>query len=319
MLEEVQSIAHDLGVETQQPPMKDPANRDFSLADGSAAVDRGVKAFVPWSTYANVGEWNFYPAGNDPTQLIDEHWYMTPYYYVRDNYYLNPTFPLTGVNFTKNNYVDGPLEDWTQGACTFNGKDQYAVCSNAQLNQSLTIPIKFRWDKNGQEEDRQVTGKDFRSPQVYDSNFLIEAYFKTEPGHVKSVLCQKLSGAGYSLIINPSGGITFAVSGGEGVFVKARSTVAVNDGQWHHVIAQCDRNARTLVLYVDGKANTTAPGIDGTVSLSNSSDLYVGRDTRGQLLPRYVRFSQDISRYTRRRENRHQRALCLAIRRPVPA
>ena len=144
--------------------MKDPANRDFSLADGSAAVDRGVKAFVPWSTYANVGEWNFYPAGNDAARLIDEHWYMTPYYYVRDTYYLNPRFPLTGVNITKDNYVDGPLEDWTKGACTFNGKDQYAVCSNAKLNKSLTIPIKFRWDKSGQKEDQESCRQGFQEP-----------------------------------------------------------------------------------------------------------------------------------------------------------
>jgi concanavalin A-like lectin/glucanase superfamily protein len=280
VLEEVKSIAFDLGVESRKPPMKNPAGRDFSLADGSAAVDRGVKAFVPWATYANVGEWNFYPAGNDPARLIDEHWYMTPYYYVRDKYYLNPRFPLTGVNFTKNNYVDGPLEDWTKGACTFNGKDQYAVCSNEKLNRSLTIPIKFRWDKSGQAETREVGGKDFRSPQVYDSNFLIEAYFKTASGHTKGTLCQKISSAGYSLTINPSGGVTFAVCG-EKTKAKARSTVAVNDGRWHHVIAECDRDSQMLVLSIDGTKNSEATGIGSSVSLSNSSDLYVGGTPQG--------------------------------------
>jgi hypothetical protein len=275
VLEQVAAIASDLGVESPQPPMKDPANRDFSLADGSAAINQGAKVFVPWSTYANVGEWNFYPAGNDATRLIDEHWYMTPYYYVRDTYYLNPRFPLTGINITRDNYVDGPLEGWTKGACTFNGRDQYAVCSNAKLNRSLTIPIKFRWDKSGQKENRQVTGKDFRSPQVYDSNFLIEAYFKTEPGHTKGVLCQKIRGAGYSLTVNPSGGITFAVSDG-GLSARSRSTVAVNDGNWHHVIAECDRGSQMLVLYIDGKNNNEAPAISSSASLANSSDLYVG-------------------------------------------
>jgi hypothetical protein len=239
-----------------------------------------VKAFVPWATYANVGEWNFYPAGNDPSRLIDEHWYMTPYYYVRDTYYLNPRFPLTGVNFTEDNYVNGPLEDWTKGACTFNGKDQYAVCSNEKLNQSLTVPIKFRWDKSGQEENRTITGKDFKSPQIYDSNFLIEAYFKTAPGHRSGVLCQKISRAGYSLSVNPSGGVTFSVSDGKTRAI-ARSTVAVNDGLWHHVIAECDRDSRTLVLYIDGTKNREAPGIDSSVSLFNSSDLYVGGTPEG--------------------------------------
>jgi len=280
VLEQVGAIESGPGVQSSRPPMKDPARRDFSLVEGSAAIDRGVKAFVPWPTYANVGQWDFYPAGNDPTRLIDEHWYMTPYYYVRDTYYQNPRFPLTGVNITKDNYVDGPLEDWTKGACTFNGKDQYAFCSNAGLNRSLTIPIKFRWDKSGQQENRRVTGKDFKSPQVYDSNFLIEAYFKTEPGHANGILCRKISGAGYSLVVNSSGGITFAVSGGGGS-ARVRSTVAINDGNWHHVIAECDRDSQTLVLYIDGKKNHETPGIDGSESLANASDLYVGGTPEG--------------------------------------
>ncbi len=280
VLEDVKAIAFDLGVESQQPLMKDPAHRDFSLTDKSAAIDQGVKAFVPWSTYANVAEWNFYPAGDDPTRLLDEHWYMTPYYYVRDNYYRNPQFPLTGVNFSKSNYVAGPLEDWTKGACTFNGQNQYAVCSNVKLNKSLTIPIKFKWDKNGQKENREITGKEFKSPQVHDSNFLIEAYFKTEPGHTESILCQNISRAGYSLSVNRSGGITLAVRS-KNAQAKVLSSVAVNDGKWHHVIAQCDRNARTLVLYIDGKKNAAASGFDRGVSLANSADLYVGGTPEG--------------------------------------
>jgi hypothetical protein len=184
------------------------------------------------------------------------------------------------VNFTRENYVNGPLEDWTKGACTFNGKDQYAFCSDAMLNRSLTIAIKFRWDKDGQRENRQVTGKDFKSPEVHQSNFLIEAFFRTEPGHSRSILCQKMSGAGYSLSINPSGGITFAVSGG-GKPVKVRSTVAVHDGKWHHVIAECDRSAPSLLLYIDGRKNREAAGIGSTLSLDNPSDLYVGGTPRG--------------------------------------
>jgi hypothetical protein len=142
-LEGVKSIAYDLGVVANKPVMKDPAKKDFSLTEDSPAIDRGVKCFVPWPLYAVVGEWNFYPAGNDPTRILDEHWYMTPYYYVRDDYYKLPMFPLTGINITKDNYVDGPLEDWTNGACTFNGENQYAVCPNSKLNKILTIPIRF--------------------------------------------------------------------------------------------------------------------------------------------------------------------------------
>jgi hypothetical protein len=208
---------------------------------------------------------------------------MTPYYYVRDTYYRNPRFPLTGVNFTKENYVDGPLEDWTKGACTFNGVDQYAFCPDARLNKSLTIPIKFRWDKSGQAENRSVTGKDFKSPQVHDSSFLIEAYFKTNPGHTRGILCQKIRDAGYSLTVNPSGGVTLAVSS-RGVRAHVRSTVAVNDGNWHHVVAECDRESGMLVLYIDGRKNSQASGIGKSVTLENASDLYVGGSPDGGFL-----------------------------------
>ena len=71
--------------------------------------------FVPWSLCGVVGEWNFYPAGNDPTHLIDEHWYMTDYHVSRDEYYQRPMYPLKGVNVTQEDYVQGPLEDWIHG------------------------------------------------------------------------------------------------------------------------------------------------------------------------------------------------------------
>jgi hypothetical protein len=93
-------------------------------------------------------------------------------------------------------------------------------------------------------------------------------------------LCQKLSDAGYSLSINSAGGITFAVSGG-GIRSIVCSSVAVNDGQWHHAIAECDRSAQTLVVYVDGKKGITTRGIDGSVSLANAADLYVGGTPEG--------------------------------------
>ena len=34
-------------------------------------------------------------------------------------------------------YVAGPLEDWTRGALALNGRDQYAVCPDRTLSQSL--------------------------------------------------------------------------------------------------------------------------------------------------------------------------------------
>ncbi|EFK97687.1 Protein containing Laminin G domain [sediment metagenome] len=280
-LKEVGSIADDLGVVAQTSPMKNPANHDFSLTNSSPAIDRGVKVFVPWSLYATVGEWSFYPAGNDPAHILDEHWYMASYYYSRNDYYTKPMFHLKGVNIGKNNYLNGPLEDWTKGALQLNGKDQYAVCSNDTICKSFSYTIKFRWDENGKTETRKVTGKDFKSPQVFDSNFLIEAYLRTEPKFSKGVIAEKMSGAGYSLEVNEKGGVTFTVTG-EGKSVKLNSGVAINDGKWHHIIAEADRAAKTLTLYINGKKDKEGPGIAGNISLENKADLYVGGTPGGR-------------------------------------
>jgi hypothetical protein len=187
-------------------------------------------------------------------------------------------FPLTGVNITTDNYVNGPLEDWTKGACTFNGENQYAVCPNSKLNKTLIIPIRFRWDKAGQKEDRKVTGRDFKSPQIWDSNFCIEAYFKTESKDC--VLVQKIAGSGYGLTIDASGKLLFTVKA-PCASSELKSRKNINDGKWHHVIAQADRSAKELTLYLDGKRDSSGTGI-GNLSIHNASDLFVCGTPDGQ-------------------------------------
>jgi hypothetical protein len=280
-LEETCAIASDLGEVAHRPVMNNPEKRDFSLTNGSAAIDKGVKTFVPWSLYANVGEWNFYPAGNDPTHLLDEHWYMTEYYVSRNDYYTKPRFHLKGINIRKEDYVQGPLEDWTNGALRLNGVNQYAVCDNNTLNQVLNYTIRGRWNRQGQTENKHISGKDFKSPQVYNSNFLIEIYFKAEPGHAGGVLAEKMGSAGYSLETNSRGRVTFTVKGG-GQTAKLESRARLNDGQWHHVIAEADRATNTLTLYIDGKKDRSGASIKNGASLENSSDLFVGGTPSGR-------------------------------------
>jgi hypothetical protein len=282
-LEETGAMASDLGHVASRSPMRDPANRDFRLSDQSEAINQGAKVFVPWSLFATVGEWGFHPVGNDATRIPDEHWYMAPYYYGRDDYHTKPMFDLRGVNISRANYVTGPLEDWTKGALQLNGRDQYAVCSDRELSQKLAYKVKYRWEENGREETRQTEGRDFKSPQVHDTNFLVEVYFRTEPGATGGVIVEKRSGAGYSLAVNVSGGVTFEISSGTQT-ASAASSVAINDGRWHHVIAEADRAARTLTLYVNGRPDRNAPGLRGDQSLENKGNLYVGGTPAGRCL-----------------------------------
>jgi hypothetical protein len=58
----------------------------------------------------------------------------------------------------------------------------------------------------------------------------------------------------------------------------------VNDGDWHHAIAELDRGARQLRIYVDGRQEALAPGLDASVSLANDADLVVGGTPAGRYL-----------------------------------
>jgi hypothetical protein len=185
------------------------------------------------------------------------------------------------VNIHKDDYVAGPLEDWTRGALRFNGEDQYAVCPDEVLNQSFDFTINHRWLRGGRKETVHITGKDFKSPEVHETNFSVEVYFQTSGGITEGILAEKMSGAGYALVVNKKGGVTFTVAGG-GKIKSVASKSRVNDGQWHHVLAEADREAGTLTIYIDGEEDARGHAVPKGVSLENSSDLFVGGKPGGK-------------------------------------
>ncbi len=218
-----------------------------SPSNSSAARGQGTRVFVPWSLYETVGEWNFYPIPGDPARILDEHWCMSPYYTGRDNYHTKPTYPLHGIKIKLSDYQQGPLENWTTGALHFNGRDQYAVLLNADIER----PVAVEGGRGGG-QSRTFTGAGLSNPQIHHSNFLIELYFMTAPGQEGAVLIQKMADAGFNLTVNQEGGVTLHVKSGASSASLA-SRAAVNDGQWHHVIAEADRKSARFTIYIDGK------------------------------------------------------------------
>jgi len=241
--------------------------------------------FVPWALSGVVGEWNFYPAGDDPTQIIDEHWYMTDYFVSRDDYYKRPMCPLKGVNVSASDYVTGPLEDWIPGALNFSAaKKQYATLAHADMMKPFSFEdLKKSRHEGAQPEPCMIEGEALKNPQIYTSNLLIEIYFKIVPGHTGGVLMEKMNGNGYSLTIGPGGRLSFRVKG-SGASTDVESQDMVNDGQWHHAIVEADRQAKTLTVYVDGRKDASADGVDGSVSLANDGDVHVGGTPEGRFL-----------------------------------
>jgi hypothetical protein len=275
----------ELGAVSKTSPLRDPARGDFRPVQGAAGIDKGVKVFVPWSLSGVVGEWNFYPAGNDPTRLIDEHWYMTDYHVSRDEYHERPMYPLKGVNVTAEDYVQGTLEDWIPGALRFSpARKQYAKISNTEMMKPFFFrDLKKSRHENARPEPCTISGEALKNPQIYTSNFLIEVYFKTAPGHTGGVLMEKMKGNGYRLAVGAAGKLDFNVTG-TGASATVTSAVNVNDGQWHHAIVEANRRARTLTVYVDGKKDGSAEGMDGSVSLANEGDVHVGGTPDGSYL-----------------------------------
>ncbi|MFO8014415.1 MAG: LamG-like jellyroll fold domain-containing protein [Phycisphaerae bacterium] len=405
------ALASGVGVMAESPPLRDAAGHDFRLADGSAAVDRGVRVFVPWALYAVVGEWHFTRCRQDPARVLDEHWIMTPHHVKRDTYYRRPMYPLRAVGVGADDYVQGPLEDWTDGALALNGKDQYAVLAHADLAEPFayeakvkdaggwaeaTVPTRaavgrrfevalkvneapegqkiaahLHWMKKdrfggfnawggeakpaepgktvtfaftpkekpgldrftltvfltttGDWKDRTrvahveiakadsadtaaaaktktvnlgggegivrktVAPDDLPTVDVGDSSFLVEVYFKTEPGHTGGGLVAKTDGkTGYELFLDGGGRVTFRVGGSGGVSAGTRAKV--NDGRWHHVIAECDRKAGALRVYLDGTQAVDLRGEAIAGSLANPADFVVGRRPDGTCLAGTLEF-----------------------------
>lgn len=290
-LREDDALLGALGTAADDPPLRNPAAGDFRPAAGSAARDRGARVFVPWALSGVVGEWHFYPAGDDPGRIVDEHWYLTDYHVSREHYHARPMYPLRGVNITREDYVRGPLEDWIAGALRFvPAKKQYAAISH----ENMMKPFSFRARRKsrhegGTPEPCTVAGAALKNPQVYTSNMLIEIYFTIAPGHTGGVLMQKKNGAGYSLAVGDAGALVFSVGDGK-TAATVQSAAAINDGKWHHALVEADREAKTLTVYLDGRKDATAAGIDGSVSLENDGDVHVGGTPAGRYLDGAIDF-----------------------------
>ncbi len=386
--------ASQLGKAVDKSPYVDAEKHDFRLEPSSPAVDYGVKVFVPWGLYAMVGEWNFARNNVDPTVAIDDHWYLTPAYGQRQDYYKVPTFPLKGPGLTAGDYVAGPLEDWTPaGALKLNGTDHYltlelggpkkdpaeeekvveteehspedwitvtapkkivpgepfqAVVKLKGIEAGKKVEAHLHWAKkqawggfnaiglpvaqgvDGEgpytftfkpEEKSQLdkfslmifTGpggfgdkekvvriaieagqpagpalETLKSPAIDKTNFLIETYLKLNTG-ATGLIMNKMGQAGYDLSIAKGGTVVFAAKG-SGESGSVTSKASLDDGQWHHVIAECDRKANRLTLYIDGKPDAWAPGVSGKASLADDAPVYVGGTPDGRNLAATLEF-----------------------------
>jgi len=130
--QEAKLLAHDVGTLAATPLLRDPANRDLRpVPNNNANAPRAVKFFVPWSLSQTLGEWQFRRDNKDPATALDEAWWMRPEYNDRSTYKDVPRADLKGA-VTADDYVEGPLEDWTAGALR--------IRPNVSLTATLPVP-----------------------------------------------------------------------------------------------------------------------------------------------------------------------------------
>jgi len=262
-----------VGIELDRDPMIDAERHDFRLKENSPATDKGAKVFVPFPLYTTIGEWHFHRNNTDPTHCIDDHWYVAPYYPERPrNYKDMPRFPLTAVGVNSSDYHFGFLESWTESALHLNGIDQYAFISHKNLTRDIKYGLNYT-------DSVTISGEEIVSANMDTNNFIIEVYFKTGKNHTGGCFVAKYPGnTGYVLGIDKYGNVELVIGDGESNIARRCSRSAVNDGAWHHVIAEIDRSDdEGMHLYIDGKlSDGIFEGIMPTGSLNNTGDLLVG-------------------------------------------
>ncbi len=280
-------VATDVGWMSDESPWRDAEARDFRLADNSSAIDRGATVFVPWALYGVVGEWHFLPNRVNPSKVWGYDLYPQPFHTnARMVSQGIPDHHLAGSEFTIEDYVSGPLESWTRGALQFNGSKSLMVS-----HDRLTADIPYPTERGKSTAD--FPGEERNSLRIRDGNFLIEAIFRADPEGGAGLVAGKTDAqTGYELRLTETGHAELVVRAA-GNEMRLLTSQPVNDGVWHHLVAEVDRKAGSTSLYLDGKPSNVqrsgtlpAPG----ESLDNTSDFVVGKDFHGAL--DYLRVSQ---------------------------
>ncbi|MFW6217554.1 MAG: LamG-like jellyroll fold domain-containing protein, partial [Verrucomicrobiota bacterium] len=287
---------------------------DFRLTENSPAIDAGAKYFIPWALGATVGEWNFTENHADPTVVTDYALYMGEAYYDRFMYPLLPVLSLKANEATLESYVSAPSEDWVNGAMHFDGKRFCSVLDEDMRADAEVVITQFitgrgqqtmqkyeRWPKEhwtfpepeggvdnkgnpkfGPTQVAKFAGERRNTLISTTRNLLIEAMVKVEANRTDGYLANKQDGkGGYALMVNDHGKAQFSI-GAEGKFSHVASDPSINDGDWHHVLAEVDRQSGRMTIYIDGeKAGEAKADLAAETSIDNQADFTVGKSSAG--------------------------------------
>lgn len=308
-LEEKHALASQAGWEVDSIPLEDPtpSGLDFRLKPQMSKDTSGVKYFVPFALTRTVGEWTFSQNHENPELIYGMNMYMSPEYIVRNMYYDIPRNDLHLPGATAKDYVMGDLENWTQSAFQFDGTSRYGVLKHEAITSDYVITVDTFEDEKGyiktidlqksspeklikkkpqwKDSLEKVTGKFPGAKRVTvdmdTNNFVLEVYLAPTPGKTGTVVCKLQGDTGYALNIT-DGGVAALTLSAAGQTCTATGQVKIADGKWHHLIAEADRSAGKIRLYVDGKMTTENEcSLPAEASLQNTGDFFVGKGPAG--------------------------------------
>lgn len=270
-------LATDVGWVTDDMPVVDPQARDFRLTDTSAAIDRGVKVFLPWALYAEVGEWHFRCEPGNPNTVLAHDLYVQPAY-KGASFQIGGDIPgneLVGEGFAVDDYIQGVLEDWNRGALRLDGR------------KVLTLPQKrLAQTRKGDTQPATSPAASRKTVEMQANNFLIEAVLLVDAGPAGGSIARKMDPqAGYGLGLDEQGCAVLDLRTG-GKTVRQTGRKKLNDGRWHHILAEVDRVHGAIRLYVDGhdvSGQQTGEMPAALSSLENTGDFIVGERFRGAI------------------------------------
>jgi len=256
------------GFETSARVFENPAQNDYRPTVTSEVIDQGVKFFAPFPLSAVVGEWHFQKHKADSSILKGENFYFSSDFTNRETYKNIPKNNLKGFGLTAESFVKGALEDFADAALVFDGVQTYCSATSSSLVSN--------------------------SVNMVTNNSILEAYFKTIPGITSGTLLSKFgaTGYGYQLSVNDTGSIQLdLMNNGASIFSQS-GAVAINDGNWHHVIVETNRQTRLTNVYIDGiLANGTSTGaMPPSANISNAYEIFIGKNSNGNFFAGTIDF-----------------------------
>lgn len=112
------------------------------------------------------------------------------------------------------------------------------------------------------------------SALAFTDAFTLSVWMKTTQTGSRFVLGRNRDGNNFSWFLRLSNGVPQMILGGLDVSGTYSAGVPINDGQWHHVVAQFAEE--TLTLWVDGVPEQVYNNLTGTLNANLGSEVWLG-------------------------------------------